>query len=319
MAGTHPHTSSRESNPNAATAAQATRALLWTLGLNFAFLIIEASAGFITGSLALLSDAAHMVSDVAALALALLAQAISRRPATPSRTFGLQRAEVVGAFVNGLALVGVAGYLVYSAVERMLTGVPEVAAGPVFSLGLIGLAINVGSAAFLWRSSHGNLNLRGALWHMLADALGSVGAMIAGVGMYLGVYVLDAIAALLIAALVIVGTIGLLRDTLAVLLLFAPGSISPPAVRSFLMQQPKVDDVHDLHVWSLDGRRSVVSAHIVSEVGALCPHDVRDVISRLEEEFGVQHVTLQHEVGDQRCAGDPCSLVAPLREAGHAH
>ena len=234
------------------------RALLWALGLNAGFLLIEAGAGWWTNSLALLSDAAHMVSDVSALSVALLATRLAGRGATAARTFGLRRAEPVGAFVNALALILACLFIFSEAIERLIAGSPAVPGMPVFVIGGIGLAINLGSAWALARGDTGNLNIRGALLHMLADALGSAGAMIAALLIMAGYGWADAAVSLLIGALVLYSAVGLLRDSGRVLLEMTPLGIDVDAVTEGLLELTGVADAHDLHIWSLDGQYTLL-------------------------------------------------------------
>lgn len=280
------------------------RALSVSLVLNGTFLVIEAGAGFATGSLALLSDAAHMLSDVGSLGLALGAAILAARPTLPSRTFGWRRAEVVGGFVNALTLLAACGFIVWEAVDRLREGPPEVAGLPVLIVGAIGLAINLGSAWMLARSDRGDLNIRAALAHMLADALGSLGAMVAAILLMFGYSGADPIVSLFIAGLVLWGTWGLLRDATAILLQFPPAGFPVEPLRQELTTVEGVVSVHDLHVWTLDGRGAIVSAHLVVEAG-LDPHTVRgSALRMMREAHGVRHATLQIESAE----GPPCEL-----------
>ncbi|MEQ1569350.1 MAG: cation diffusion facilitator family transporter [Myxococcota bacterium] len=274
-------------------------ALGWSLALNLGFLAVEVGVGVWTGSLALQSDAAHMVSDVSALALALGAARVARQRFAGG-TYGLGRAEVLGAFVNAVALLAVCGWLVWEAVERLATTAPVVPGVPVLVVGGIGLAINLGSAWVLYRSDPDDLNVRGALLHMLGDALGSVAAMLAAVGLLLGYSVADPIASVVVAGMVAVGAARLVRDAGRILLELPPPGVDVLAVRAALSAIDGVTEVHDLHVWSVDGRQTLVSAHLVvaethpSEGTCLRAHEVLDGL-------GMAHATVQIERGT-RCA-----------------
>ncbi len=209
----HSHQDSPPNSPRATT----TRVLAWALALNLSFLILEAGVGLVTGSLALLSDAAHMIADVAALALALgvtvgVARFGSRL--APGRGRWI---EALGGAINAAAMVVIVGLIVREAVARLASGGPEVAPWPVLVVGLAGMGINLACAWWLARGDRENLNVRGALLHMLGDALGSLGAVLAAVGLMLGFRAADAVVSLAIAALVLVATLGLLRDTFRVL------------------------------------------------------------------------------------------------------
>ncbi len=273
------------------------QALTVALVLNGGFLVIEAGVGWRAGSLALLSDAAHMLSDVGALVLALAAAQLARRGATAAMTFGLGRAETLGAFVNGIGLLVACGVIVWEAGERLATGAPDVPGWPVLVVGLIGLAINLGSAWALWRSDRENLNIRAALAHMLADALGSVGAIGAAVLLLLGVPAADAVVSLLVAALVAWGAYGVLRDAGRILLELPPPDLDVAQVRDALSGVDGVVQVHDLHAWSVDGQRAIVSAHLVLADGAPFEDVCRAAHAVLHYRFEIHHATLQPERG----------------------
>ncbi len=271
-------------------------------------MVIELVAGLLTGSLALLSDAAHMVTDVAALALALGVIYLARRAPSPRASFGLLRAEVLGAFANGITLAIVCFSIFREAIERMFGDPVEVAAAPVMIVGAVGLAINLGSAWHLYRADSDGLNIRGALAHMVADALGSVAAMIAAVGIWLGFPLADPIASLVIGALILWGTLRLLRDASRVLLDFAPSGVDADAVLRELQATEGVSEVHEMHLWSIDGRSPVLSAHLVHTASAQ-PVELRQrVEAMLEGRFGIRHTTIQTE---PLPCGNDCALFEP--------
>jgi cobalt-zinc-cadmium efflux system protein len=285
------------------------RALTWALVLNGLFLVVEAGIGFWTGSLALLSDAAHMLSDVGALALALGAAHMARRGADSVRTFGLRRAETLGAFVNGIILVVACVVIFWEAGQRLAEGAPQVAALPVLIAGILGLAINLGSAWWLWRADRENLNVRGALVHMLADALGSVGAIVSAGFLHAGVAIADPLVSIFIGVMVLWGTWGLLRDSARVLLEFAPPGVPMDVVRTSLLSIEGVRGVHELHLWSLDGAEPLMSAHLVIDGQASAERVRGDAVARLEAQH-IHHVTLQVEVEEPCAAASACSLVS---------
>ncbi len=292
-------------------------ALLVALALNGAFLVIEAVAGWWTGSLALLSDAAHMVGDVGAIALALTASHLARRAATPNRSFGLVRAEVLGAFVNGIALLVAVGFILEAAIGRLVGGPPHVEALPVLLVGIGGLAVNLGSAWYLYRANSENLNVRGALLHMLADALGSVGAIVAAILLAAGLPAADAVVSLIIAALVLVSTWSLLRESTRILLQFAPPNVNARDVEAALRTLEGVTLVHDLHIWTVDGQNAVLTAHLLVP-DPDCVFTVRArAEALLRERFGVRHTTLQVDVGDD--APRPRCALTDEHEHAHAH
>lgn len=284
------------------------RALVITLGLNGVFLLAEAAAGWWTGSLALLSDAAHMLSDVSALVLALAAAQLATGRADANRTYGLARAEVLGAFVNSALLLAACAWIVYEAVLRLTGEPPHVPGVPVLAVGVLGLAVNLGSAWALARSDAENLNVRGALLHMLADALGSVAAIVAALLLMLGVPGADAAASLAVAALVTFGAVRLLREAGRVLLELPPPGLDVTQVRDALLAVDGVVEVHDLHAWSLDGRTPMVSAHLVLEEEASFETVCRAAHSLLEDRFRVAHATVQPERG--RLCGTRCGVEA---------
>ena len=284
------------------------RALRWALFLNGGFFLIEAVAGFLTGSLALLSDAVHMLSDVGALVLALLAAKLAEWGVSRARTFGLKRAEVLGGFLNALTQLGACAYIIYEAVERLQGGPPEVPGWPILVVGVIGLAINLGSAWALYRAGGDNLNIRGALIHMLADALGSVGAIVAAGLVLVGFPAADPLVSLLIAGLVLWGTWGLLRDSVRVLLQLPPPGFDVPKLTDLLLADPEVQAVHDVHVWTLDGHKPIVSAH----ASLMDPVNSEAVLKRLtralQEQLKVHHSTLQLEPPGALCASQDCGV-----------
>lgn len=310
----HGHT---HGHAHAHGAADATRrALTVALVLNGIFLVVEAGLGAITGSLALLSDAAHMLSDVGALALALGAAWLSQGAASPGRSFGWRRAETLGAFTNAIVLLGACVWLFTEAVSRLAGTPPEVSPTPVLIAGVLGLAINLGSALALWRADRGNLGVRAALTHMLADALGSVGAILSALLLYRGIWAADALVSLFIGGLVLWSTVSLLREAGAVLLQFAPSGVSAEDVTATLRTLPGVADVHHLHIWTLDGRTAVLSAHLVPSPGQ-GPDALRlTAESLLLDRFDIHDTTLQVE-GASSCANLDCSL-RPSRQT-HAH
>lgn len=282
------------------------RALSISFWLNLGFLVVEAIAGLLTSSLALLSDAAHMLGDVGALIVAIVAARLATLAANPRRTYGLRRAEVLGGFLNALAMLGLTVWICVEAVRRVGGETPPLDGRIILVVGLAGLGINLGSAAFLFRAGRGDLNVRGALLHMLADALGSVGAVIAALLVLAGYPSADAVVSFLIAGLILAGTWSLLRDSARVLLELPPAGFDVTALEAAVLESPSVLSVHDLHVWSLAGAEPIVTAHLVLP-DDVHPARVRSALSRrLREEFGVRHVTLQFEATD----GEVCGLHA---------
>jgi len=306
------------SHDHAGVRGEATRrALGWTLALNTALLAVEAFVGWWTGSLVLLSDAAHMVGDVGAIALALGVAHLARRSASPNRSYGFARAEVLGAFVNGLALLVAVGFIFVTAIERLTGHPPHVDAAPVLIVGIVGLVVNLGSAWFLHRAGGENLNVRGALLHMLADALGSVGAIVAAALLARGIYGADAAISLVIGVLVLWTTADLLRDSGRILLQFSPPDLRAQEVDEALRSVEGVLDVHDLHIWTLDGEHAVLTAHLVMVEGALPDSVRRAAEGLLSDRFEIEHSTLQPESGDS-CGGAHCPFD-PAAELSRVH
>lgn len=274
------------------------RALTVALVANGAYLVVEFVGGVVFGSLALLADAAHMLSDVAALGIALTAQRLLDRPATGRHSFGLQRAEVLGAQANGLILLAASLWIVVEAVDRL--GRPhQVAGAGLLVVATVGLLVNAGTAAYLHRVRGESLNVRGALVHLVADGLGSLGAVTAGVAVLVwGADWTDAVASLLIAALVVWSAWRLLWETTHVLLEGTPRGIDVEEVTWALASHPDVEAVHHLHVWSLASDVPSLSAHVVitHDPGL---HEAQllgdELKTLLEERFGITHATLELE------------------------
>jgi cobalt-zinc-cadmium efflux system protein len=281
------------------------RALRLALVANAAFLVVEVIGGLATHSLALLADAAHMASDVAALVIALVAQRLIERPATGTHSYGFQRAEVLAAQANGIGLVAIAAWIVVTAVQRL--GSPsDVAGGGLLVVALLGLAVNLGSVVVLQRAAGDNLNMRAAVLHMGLDAVGSVGAAVAGVAALQGVDRVDPMISILVAALVLWSAWGLLRSTAHVLLEGTPRGVDPDAVADALLAEDGVEAVHHLHVWSLASDVPALSAHVVLG-GEQTLHDAQAAGGRLkvllDQRFGITHATLELEC--HPCDGPP--------------
>jgi cobalt-zinc-cadmium efflux system protein len=271
------------------------RALWLAFWLNLVFLVIELTVGLLANSLALLSDAGHMVSDVLALAIALVAQRLGRVGPTGSFTFGLRRVPVLGAFGNALALLVIALFILWESWQRFQ--VPqEVIGWPVLAAGVAGLLVNVFSAWWLYKSGDKSLNIRGALLHLAADALGSLGAIIAGVVlMTTGWLPIDAVVSAAIAVLIILGAVPLLRDTVKVLLQSAPAGLNMDKLRETIESGSGVEKIEDLHVWEVDAGRVVLSAILVTKNCMLS--DLEKAAGALREklrhDFGIEHATFE--------------------------
>lgn len=279
----------------AARGARGQRALLLALCLAGAYMLAEIAGGLWTGSLALLADAGHMASDVAALGLGLFALWVARRPATPQRTYGYYRAEILAALAQGAALVAVAGGVAFEAVQRL--GAPrEVRGAPMLAIAAGGLVVNLVALAILGRDRHESLNLRGAWLHVLSDALGSVSAMLAGALVWgLGWTWADPAASLAIAILVVVSAWNLLGEAVGVLLEGTPEHIDLDAVRDALVRVPDVLAVHDLHVWTIASGMVALSCHAVVKDSADGGRVLGALGEALADGFAIHHTTIQLE------------------------
>jgi cobalt-zinc-cadmium efflux system protein len=280
----------------------ADRRLLWiALGLNLGFAIVEVVAGIVAGSVALLSDAAHMVTDAGAIAIALVAVRLAARPPGGRYTFGLGRSEILSAQLNGATMFVFAALIGSEAIGRVLDP-PEVEGGLVIAIGVAGALVNGMVAWVLAKASRTSMNIRGAALHNLADLWSSLGAAIAGVLIVtVGWGAADGVAALTVCALMVWGGWGLLRDSSRVLLEGAPDGIDPDEVGRALAARPGVREVHDLHVWEVTSGFPALAAHVRVAPGDDC-HARRRVLQRfLHDEYGLTHTTLQvdHEHEDE--------------------
>lgn len=299
---------------------QSKRGLWLAFGLTVGFMVVEALAGWLTNSLALLSDAGHMLTDAAALGLSLLALRIGERPPSATKTFGYRRIEILAALLNGLTLWALAGWLLYEAVLRMGNPPPVKATG-MMVVATLGLVVNLTVMRFLHAHQHENLNVRGAFLHVVADTLGSVGAMAAGLIMWTtGVYLADPLASFAICTLILWSSYGLVRDAVHILLLGVPHHIDYAAVERAILARAEVCCLYDLHIWTIESGREALSVHVVvadgfSEGKAL----LRAITADLRTQFGIDHATIQieesHDLKEARVnvvcrvgAGPACSL-----------
>ena len=276
------------------------RALLIVLLLTLIFTVVEVVGGMLTDSLALLADAGHMVSDVVAIALALIALTLAQRPSSPRRSFGFQRAEILAAFVNGLALVLVSAWIVWEAVRR-LDDPPEILGGWMLVVALVGLTVNAVAAMILLRSGRESLNVDAAFRHVIADFLGSTGVLVAALVIVLtGWELVDPIVSILIAALIVASAWSILRDSTAILMEETPSGIDADEVARAIVEVDGVSSVHDLHVWRITSGFDALSAHVLVGQGEDCHARRRDVERMISERFGIAHTTLQvdHDAAD---------------------
>jgi cobalt-zinc-cadmium efflux system protein len=280
------------------------------LGLILGLMAAEIVAGVLADSLALLSDAAHMLTDAGALALALLALRLAARPATGEFTFGLRRAEILSAQLNGATLVALGALIAYEAIRRLVSP-PEVDGLPVLVVAVLGMAVNLGATRILAGADRRSLNVEGAFQHVLTDLFAFVATAIAGaVVLATGFARADGIAALVVAALMVRAGYRLLRDSARVLLEASPRGLDPDEVGRALASEPHVVEVHDLHLWEVTSGFPSLSAHVL--VRPECDGEAhrRKLAALLQERFGIEHTTLQVE----RVGGDEAPLqIEPLR------
>lgn len=290
------------------------KALLIAALLTGGFMIAEAVGGVVTGSLALLADAGHMLSDSFSLFLALFAVSIAARPATAKRTFGYKRAEILAALVNGVLLVLVSLWVVYEAIGRLDDPV-EVMGGGMMAIAVLGLIINVVAFLVLWKGGGESLNVRAALRHVLGDLLGSVGVIIAaGVILVTGWEPIDPIVSILISILIVASAWSVLKESVDVLLEAAPKGIDTQEVGTAMAGVDGVEQVHDLHIWQITSGFPSLSAHVLVGADLDC-HRIRlELDSLLKEQFEIEHSTLQLEhAGDRKPLeiARPDGLTAP--------
>lgn len=271
------------------------RPLWWAFGLTATFLVAEVVGGIMTNSLALLSDAAHMLTDVIALAISLVAVRLGRRPADARRSYGYARMEAIGALVNGGLLFLVAGYILWEAAGRFRQ-VAEVASTGMLVIAVLGLVVNLISMRLLSAGSGTSLNVRGAYLEVWSDMLGSVGVIVAAVVIqFTGWTLVDPIIAVLIGLWVLPRTWTLLRQAGHVLMEGVPEGMDIAAVRREMLATAGVEQVHDLHAWTLGSRQSLLTAHVVLQAGADADQVRQTLAEMLARRFDVDHATLQIE------------------------
>ena len=269
------------------------RRLTIALGLIVGLMIVEVVAGVLAGSLALVSDAAHMLTDAGALVLSLVVIRLVRRPAGGNLTFGLRRAEILSAQANGVTLLVLAGLIVYEAVRRLIDP-PQTAGGVVLVVALLGICVNLLAAGQLARANRTSLNIRGSYLHLVTDLFAFVATAVAGlIILTTGFDRADPIASLLVAGIMLWAAYGLLRDSGRVLLEAAPEGMSVIEIGEAIAAFPHVESVHDLHVWEVSSGFPALSAHVLVPPDDDC-HGVRRGLERLlVDRFGIEHTTLQ--------------------------
>jgi cobalt-zinc-cadmium efflux system protein len=282
------------------------RRLSLALVLAASYMLAEAAGGLWTGSLALLADAGHMLSDVAALSLSVLALRIAQRPGSAQQTYGHHRTEILAALTNGALLVGVALTVLVEAIERL--GTPrDILGGPMLAIACGGLAVNLAALWSLHAGRHHDLNVRGAWLHVASDALGSVGAIVAGALVWVyGWSWADPLASIAIALLVLRSAWSLLREAVAVLMEWAPAHLDVAEIERTISALPGVAAVHDLHVWTITSGMIALSGHVVAHDDQEHGKLLQDVSNLLHERFSVSHSTIQVESDDFDEPGGVC-------------
>ena len=271
------------------------RALLIAAGLTAGFMLAEVAGGLLTGSLALIADAGHMLSDSFSLFLALGAVALASRPVTPKRTFGFKRAEILAALANGILLVLVSVWIIIEAIGR-IGDPPEILGGWMLAIAVLGLIVNLVAARVLYGSSGESLNVKAALRHVLADVAGSVGVILAAlVIMLTGWELADPIVSIVISVLIAASAWSILRDSVDVLLEAAPPGLDTEEIGYSMAALPGVEQVHDLHVWQITSGLPMLSAHVLVSADADCHAIRRRLEAQLREDFEIDHTTLQVE------------------------
>ncbi|MET8748969.1 cation diffusion facilitator family transporter [Streptomyces sp. NPDC004667] len=309
------------------------RWLAIALALIGGFMAVEVVVGVMAQSLALISDAAHMLTDAVSIVLALIAMRLAARPARGGFTFGLKRAEILSAQANGLTLLLLGAWLAYEAVRRLIDP-PQVEGGLVLVTALAGIVVNVGAAWCISRANRSSLAVEGAYQHVLNDLFAFIGTAVAGlIVLTTGFVQADAIATLVVVVLMVKAGYGLVRESGRIFLEAAPAHLDPDAVGDRLVGHPPVTEVHDLHIWTITSGQAALSAHVLVEPEGDCHAVRRDLERLLEKEYGITHTTLQVDhvqeallsvgrAGEEPGGGDPHCADAhgPVhREGPHAH
>ena len=291
------------------------KALAVVLSFTLTYMFAEIIGGLLTGSLALLADAAHMASDNVALGLALFAFWLASKPPTPNRSFGYKRTEILAALFNGVTIIAISIWIFYEAYQRFQDP-PEILGGWMMVVAVIGLFVNVAGMIILQRSAGENLNMQGALRHVLADLLGSVGVIAAALVIVLtGYRVADPIISVFIGILVLFSSWKLLRDSVSILLESSPPGIDAEQVGKKMAAVEGVDEVHDLHIWMVTSGFPALAAHVLVGREDDCHGRRRDLEEMLDREFDIDHTTLQVDhAGDHQAGSEDLLFPGSRRE-----
>ncbi len=293
---THTHSEKEHDHDHAPTVSLSNeRRVFWVMVLTGGFMVVEAVGGILSGSLALLADAGHMLTDTAALALAWFAFRIGNRPADPKRSFGYHRFQILAAFANGLTLFAIAGWIIIEAVRRLLDP-SEIHGVSMIAVAAIGLLVNIIGFWIMSRGEKENLNIRSAALHVMGDLLGSIAAIIAaGIILLTGWLPIDPILSVLVALLILRSAWAIIKQSSHILLQGTPEGLDPARIGAALGDIDGVSDVHDVHAWSLTNERPIVTLHTVLDETADYNSTLQKINSVLKEKFGIEHATIQME------------------------
>lgn len=296
------------------------RALLTAFLIIAVFLVVETIGGFITNSLALLSDAGHMLSDALALLLSLIAVHFASRPPSAKRTFGMKRFEILAALTNGVTLVVISLFIFWEGFERMWNP-PEVASGSMIIIATVGLLANIAAAMVLMRGdTKNNVNLRSAYLHVLGDLLGSVAAILGGILMWaFGWYIADPIISIIVSILIMLSAWRVTKESINILLEGAPSRLDTTKVEQRLSQLTGVVKVHDLHIWTVTSGLDSLTCHLVVEDDLPSYPVLNDALALLEKEFGITHATIQIENSSTTHGDLHCQATADSHDHDHDH
>lgn len=295
--GAHIHSVSADANP---------RYLIGALILISGYMVAEVTVGIAANSLALISDAGHMLTDAASIALALIAMRLAARPATGRWTYGWKRVEILSAMANGLTLLVLGAWFVYEAIRRLIDP-PEVGGLPVVITAVVGIGVNIAAAWLLSKANRTSLNVEGAFQHVVNDLYAFIATAIAGlIVLFTGFARADAIATLVVAALMIRAGYGLVKESGRIFLEAAPASLNPDVIGPALAGEPSVAEVHDLHIWDVTSGMPALSAHVLVDQSADCHAARAQMEHLLRSQFGIEHTTLQvdHVPGATRATTD---------------
>ncbi len=291
------------------------RRLKFTIAIVLTIMVAEVIGGILSGSLALLGDAGHMLVDTLAIGLSLFAMSVARRPATATKTFGYHRIEILAALANGTVLVLVAAYIFYEAYQRFLEP-PEIKTPLMLAVATIGLLANLGGVILLNKASHSSLNIKAAFWHIISDTISSVGVIIAGIViLFTGWYVADTVVAVVIGLIILWGAGRVVSEATNILLEAVPRHIDMAEVIDAIRNMPGVNEIHDTHIWTITSNIYALSAHLVidDQMVSKSVQIVRSVRRELSQRFNISHTTLQLE-----CGSCPTGLVCDIERHNSA-